>query len=152
MIYTYLLYFRSCYGKCNKYQVLFAINNIRYALWGTCLIVSVYLYMCRGEDIPPRAHKGSRWWPRYGPVTLLANICGLESLPPRAKLAVQENGFDDTSILRSIIWRRAGPRLENGAVSSGSLRFWMLPRTTAMSQLESWSDTWHGLREQMRLC
>ena len=27
----------------------------------------------------------------------------------------------------------------------------MLLRTTAMSQLESWSDTRHGLREQMRL-
>ena len=32
MIYTYLLlYFRSYYGKCNSSEVLFTINNIRYA-------------------------------------------------------------------------------------------------------------------------
>ena len=61
-------------------------------------------------------------------------------------IPVQENDYD-TSI-------SSGEELDQGwkMELSGSLRVRMLLRTTAMSQLESWSETWQGLREQMRLC
>ena len=93
-------------------------------------------------------NKASRWWPRYGPVTLLANIRGFGESPTASKYTSTRERL----WYEYIIWRRAGPRLESRAESSGLLRVWMLLRTTAMSQLKSWSNTWEGLREQMRLC